>query len=606
MKRLAPVAAIFVVLLALVIWKEASRGGLDDAAATGDLIPLAAAPFEAKDVAKVEVWAPGEKDPAFGVAREGEAWIVTAPFRAPAHVNRVEDLARKLAGADAELRTDDAGALAELHLSPDRAVAVRLTAADGRVLAHVAVGKSSQRQGAFVRPLGDADASRAFVTTTDLRGLLGLGRTEEGEVLPEIPKPGHFHDTSFPEVDLRKASRIELTAPRRRVVLEKSGGGWAATEGGPGVPLNLEGVTQMLTKFGSSFQPKGLADPRDLAKLGLAEPAHVLAVTLEDGTVRRVVGATDASGDTWYVRLDAKRDPEVVYEATSWEAQRLFPLGSGLFELKPVEVAEADLERIVVTRGAERLEIVRDGTKPTDEWKVVAPAWPLVPRQSSLRSLASLLHNVRATDWCDGPEIGEEHAAVRFGRRDAAEDALATIRIGARSPSGRDRLALLPGDAARAWVLTDSTVDRLAGPLLNAFETKLLHGWTKTDVTAVRVARREGDAWKDEYALEREGESGWTLLRGPEAKVPANLAAADQWVEKLLGAQVREVGGEGAPSVRLVVERKSGAAFEVALTEETDGRRTGGIGEFRFTCDTQGLVPAAEALLAPPLPGEKE
>ena len=614
MRRLAPVAVLFVVLLALVVWKETSRAGLGDVAASGDIVALAPAPFEVKDVAKVEVWAPGEAEPAFGVVREGDRWLVTAPFRAPAHVNHVEDLAKRLAEADAELRTEDAGALADLHLSPEKAVAVKLSAADGRVLAHVGIGKSSQRQGAFVRRLGEGADSRGWFTTTDLRRLLGLARTQEGDVLPEIPKPGHFHDATFPHVDLRKAARIELTAPRRRIVLEKRGAAWAAVEGAPAVPVNDQGVSQMLEKFGSGFQPKGLADPRDLAKLGLAEPKHVLAVSLEDGTVRKVFGAAEPSGDTCFVRLDAQQDPDIVYDATSWEWQRLFPTGASLFELKPLEVVDANVHRIVVTTSAKagdaRLEIVREGTKRDDEWKIVAPAWPLAARQSSLRSLASILHNVRPTDWCDGADIGEEHAVLRYGKRDVPEGDLATIRIGGKAPSGRDRLTLFPGDAERAWVLSDSTADRVAVPLLSVFETKLLHGWTEGDVTAVRLARRVGDAWTDAFAIEREAGKPWMFARGAEAKVPAEAAAAKKWVDALLAAEVREVGGDGAATVRVVVERSSGTPLELTLSEEEDGRRTGALGEFRFACDTKDLVPADGALLPaapePKPPDEKK
>ena len=242
-----------------------------------------------------------------------------------------------------------------------------------------------------------------------------------------------------------KPQRIEVTAPGRHAVFEKSGAGWKAVEGGPGLPVNQQGIEQILQNFGPTFQASDLADPADAAKLGLAEPKWSVAVTLEDGSVKRVVGAGDAATDTWYARLDAQQDPDIVYQATAWAWQRLFPSGAGLFTFESVDVPDDQLTRVVVERqGAPRIEMTRAGTKPADDWKLTSPDWPLPSRQSSLRSLASLLRNIRPIDWIDGTELGAEEIVVRAGPRDTADGELTTVRIGGKGPTGKDRLAVLP------------------------------------------------------------------------------------------------------------------------------------------------------------------
>jgi hypothetical protein len=611
MRRLLPVAVLFVVLLALVLFRGSGSSDLGTAKDAGELIPLAATPFETKDVARLEVFAPGSATPVCAVVREGERWLVQTPFRAPAHVKNVERLAKILAEAEAELRTDDAAALPTFDLTPERATSVRALAADGRVLAHLAVGATSYRQGAFVRPLGDAAGTRAWVTTSDLRGALGLGRSQVGGDAPEVPKPDSFFDSTFPQVDLARASKVEVTAPGRRCVFERRAGSWRAAEGGPSNQVNAEGLSQVLRNFGSEFRAKTLADPSDLAKLGLAEPKHVVAVTLDDGTVRRVFGAEDREKDVWYVRLEAKQDPDVVYEATEWEAQRLFPSGSGLFEFQSVPVKDEELGRIVVAKGDQRFELVRESAK--DDWKIVAPSWPLTPRQTSLKSLGSLLKNVRAVDFLDATALESEEATISYGGKDAPDDALTAIRVGGKAPSGKDRLALLPHTPGRVWVLADSTVDRLVVPPLSLYEPRALHGWNFGDVKAARVARRDGEAWNDAFAVES-GEGGaFTLVRGEERK-PADADAVRKWLDAVLDAEVREaVGGDGAgaadggePTVRIVLVREKGDPATLLLSDEKDGKRTARIGDFAFTTDAADLVAEAEKLAAAAAPPKDE
>lgn len=605
MKRVLPVAIAFVVLLALVVVKEMRRLSFDEGgAAGGEFFPLAASKFETKDVAKIEVFPPGGTEPAFTIERDGGRWLVTKPFRAPGHANQIEKLADALATGDAELRADDAGALRDFDLVPERAVQVKATGADGRTLAHLAVGRTTGSRGAFVRFLANAGDVKAYETTADLRAHLGLMRTQPGEAEPEAPKRSHFLDLAFPAMKLEDPKRIEVVAPGRRVVLEKKGAAWEAVEGGPGLPVNTKGVEQVLQSVGPEFHAKDLADPADLAKLGLAEPKHVLAVTTAGDGVKRIFGSAVPSLDTYYARIDAKQDPDVIYEATAWEWQRIFPSGAALFTFEAVNVPEETYTKLVVEKsgaGASRIEIVRDGTKPADEWRIVAPDWPLAVRQSSLRSLASLARNVKPVDWVDSTDIGPAETVVRAGPAAAADGDLVTIRIGGRAPHGKDRLAALPGRGNRVFVLADSTVDRLVVSPTSLFEPKVLHGWTEADVASVRVEKASGDSFAADFAIEK-GETGWTLVRG-EIRSDASPDAAKQWVEALLALETREPADASGPAeARVTVVKKDGTSRSVTLSPAKDGMRSVTLGTLVFPTDRTDLLPAADALAAKPAP----
>lgn len=608
MKRLLPVALLFAVLAVLVAAREVARMQLDEAAVGADeFTPLAAQKFEAKDVAKLEVTAPGGTAPAYVVERKGETWEMTAPFRAPAHFGNVEKLCEALATGDAELRADDAGTLHDFDLVPERAVEVRLVNGVGKDLAHVAVGRSTGARGAFVRLLGDAGDVRAFETTTDLRGLLGLGRTGVGAAEAEAPKAAQFRDRDFPTVKLDKPARIEFTAPGRRVAFAKKGDKWTVAEGGPGpgCAVNEAGLKQVLAHIGPEFKAKDLADPAYLGKYGLTDPKYVVAVTLEDGTVRRVFGSADTEHDTFYARLDAAQTPDVVYEASSWDWQRIFPAGSGLFTFENVDVPDETLTHVVVETAADpsgakpasRIELTREGTKPADDWKLVAPDWPLVVRQASLRSLASVLRNVRPIDWIDGADAGAVTTVIRAGAKDAAEDAMTTIRVGGRAPSGKDRLVVLPKHPDRVFVLADSTVDRIAVAPASLFEPRVFHGWTDTDLKALRVAKCEGGATAPDFALEFEPD-GWKLVRGDDRK-PADAVSTNKWIAAVLGIEFSDplAADAAAPADEwsVTVEKKDGTTRTLVLSAAQDGKRTVTAGSLRFRTDRADLTSFPEA-----------
>jgi hypothetical protein len=601
MNRLAPLSASFVVLAALIVWREAGRGATTSLSTEANLHPFAARTFTPDDVGKIEVTPPGGDKPAYTLVREDKAWRVVGDFKAPASGAAVTKLLDVLAKAEGEFRADDKAVLDQYDLARAGAVDVRVYDKDGKDLVHVGVGKTSGSQGAFVRDLV-ADDSKAYVVTGDVRGLLGLGRSSAGQPA-EAPKPGHFHDKEFPRFALDKTKKIELATPGRVVAFEKDDkGAWKVAAGGPDAPVKKDGVESALRSLSGGMRPTALLDPAKKSELGFDKPTYRLSVTGDDGVSHVAVGATDSKAEHFYVRLDVQQDPDVLYEASEYEFHQLFPAGSTLFELPRIDSKDQPTRVVVERKGRDKIELTRKGTKPGDDWSVVAPKWPLEPKQSSLRGMASSISSVHVSDYVDDATLPEAEVVVRWGSAAGAEDQLKTLSVDGKAPAGKDRLATLPGKAGRVYMIGESVVDRLAPEPFSLFEPKLFKSWNKDDVTVIRVAggptiKRHGEDWK---VIAAEG--------APEAV--GEKAAVEAWLDKFLGLELTGVAPAGADegAATVVIERFAGTPLTFDVTPAKDGKRVVKVGEFRATAnDVTGLLPDAASLLPkPPEPPKKD
>jgi hypothetical protein len=605
-KELLPLAAAFTVLAALVVWHEAttetSRGLADEAG----FKPLAVREFTPDDASRIEIAAPGGTAPALTLTKKDKSWRVMSSFEAPASGGAVTKLLDELAKAEGEFRSDDAAALEQFDLTPARCVGVRVLDKDGKPLVHLAVGRTSGQHGAFVRNLADGDDPKAYALASDLRGLLGLGRTSTGDREPEKPGAAHFHDKEFPQSSSKAgaAKRAELTAPGRVVAFDlvkkdekDAAGAWVVASGGPGGGVKKDGLERAIAALGGGLHPTALVDPAKKKELGFDAPKYRIAVTGEDGTTRAAVGTSDAANEHWYVRLDVAQDPDVVYEASEYEFHQLFPQGQVLFDLPRVDVPREGPTRIVVTRkDRDTIDLSRKGTKPAFDWTLASPAWPLEPKQTALRGLAGTLGQVRVLDYVDGADLGDAEITVRWGAATAPEEQLAALAIGGKSPTGKERLATLPGRAGRVYVIGENVIDRVAPEPISLYEPKLLHGWTKDEVAAIRVVGG--------LALVRDGE-GWSLDDGAGTKTKAAAAPVEKYLDRWLAVGVTgKLSGEaGFKAVPVSIERQDGTSVLAGVSVTKEGKRVLVLGAEIFTVDDKDdLVPDAAALAEPPPP----
>lgn len=605
MKEITPLAVAFAVLAGLVAWREATRGTTRTLSEEAALTPLAVREFKPDDATKIEVTAPGASAPAYTLTRQDKSWRVVSDFTAPASGANITKLLDLVAKAEGEFRSDDKSALEQFDLSPSKSVGLRVLDKDGKDLAHLAVGRTSGSRGAFVRNLAaGADESKAYSLTADLRGALGLSRTSVGDKEPDKPQAGFFHEKEFPQFKLEKANRVEFASPGRRVVFAKAkkdakdeGAAWTLAEGGLDVPVKKDGIDRAITSLGGGIHPMALVDPAKKKELGFEAPAYRIAVTSEDGTTRTAVGTSDKECEHWYVRLDVQQDPDVVYEASDYEFHQMFPAGAAIFDLPKIDLQKSPPTRVVVEHtGRDTIEITRKGTKPADDWTLVSPAWPLSPRQQSLRGLGQAVTTVHFTDYVDPPaDAGAPETTIRFGAVGAPDDPSRTLAIFGKAPSGKDRLVAF-GSPARWFVVAENTLDRLVPEPLSLVEPKVLQGWQRDEITAVRVGSDKA------LAIVRDGE-GWAIEESG-AKTPADAKAVEAWIDRLLKVSVTGALSSGLTdfkSVPMTVERKDGAPIEVGVSVTSDGKRVVVLGAQIFTVDDKDdLLPDRAALAAKP------
>lgn len=597
MKELAPLAVAFTVLAALVAWREATSGSSRGLAEEAGLKPLQVREFTPDDAVKIEVAAPGATAPAYTLEKKDKSWRVTSSFVAPASGGNVTKLLDALAKAEGEFRSDDKAALEQFDLTPLRSVGVRVLDKDGKDLVHLAIGRTSGQHGAFVRNLSENDDPRAYSLTADVRALLGLQRTSAGEREADKPDAGYFHDKEFPQLKLTAAKHVEFVAPGRSVAFDLSKkdekdktGEWNVAKGGPDAPMKKAGLDQALATLGGGLHPTALVDPAKKKELGFEAPEYRIAVTSDDGTTRAAVGTTDAASEHFYVRLDVAQDPDVVYEAGEYEFHQLFPQGMVLFDLPKLDVPKEGPTRLVVEKkDRDVIAMTRKGTKPTFDWTLVAPAWPLDAKQTSLRGLAGSLNAVRVLDYVDDPQMADADVTVRFGAAGAPDDQLSVFAIGDKSPTGKERLAILPGRPGHVFVVGENVLDRLAPEPLSLFEPKVLHGWTKDDVTAIRGAG---------IAVVRDGE-GWSIEDAAGAKTKASAAAVEKLLDRWLAVGVtgKLSGLADFKSIPVSIERRDGEPLTVGVSATKDGKRVVVLGAEIFTVDDKDdLVPDRASL----------
>jgi hypothetical protein len=601
-KPLTPLAVTFTVLLAAVAWHEATTGSSPGLVEEAGLKSFAVREFTEADAVKIEVAAPGATAPAYTLERKDKSWRATSTFVAPASGANVTKLLETLAKAEGELRSDDKAALEQFDLSPARSVGVRVLDKDGKDLVHLAVGRTSGAHGAFVRDLADGDDPKAYSLTADLRGLLGLPRTSAGDHEPDKPDAGYFHDKEFPQSKIAAPKHAEFAAPGRSVTFDVAkrdekdkAGGWTVAAGGPGAAVKKEGLERAIAALGGGLHPTSLVDPARKKELGFDAPKYRTEVTGEDGVAHAAVGTTDAACEHFYVRLDAAQDPDVVYEASDYEFHQLFPQGQVLFELPKAELPKDGPTRFVVEhKDRETVDMSRKGTKPTFDWTLARPAWTLDARQTALRGLGVAMNGVRVLDYVDDAQMGDAEITVHFGAAGAPDDQLSVLAVGGKAPAGKERLATLPGRPGHVYVIGENVLERLAPDPLSLFEPKVLHGWTKDDVTAVRVTKG--------VSVVRDGD-GWSVEDAAGAKTKAPTPAVEKWLDRWLAVGVtgKLTGPADFEATSVTVERKDGAPLAVGVSVTKDGKRVVVLGAEIFTVDDkEDLLPDAAALAEKP------
>lgn len=301
----------------------------------------------------------------------------------PADAARVETLLRHLVAAD---MARHAGGAAETGLDDGDGLPVVLTTGAGETFA-VRVG---------LRPAGEYDAAYVaypeggiFLVAGDVRGDLGLWRNASGAQ----PEQGIWLEKRVLSFDPERVVRIEAEYPDHGIIFEKSAEDeWqpAPHQAIPGYQWDADELADWLEDL-SEFTVAGAdGDARVDCEDGAS---HRIAVTLDDGAVKRVCVASVHDGENM-VAVSSDR-PGRAYSLPEWRFNKYFQRFRRLFPASVPSFDIGDIAFLDIYRGGESVKLARRDGK----WRPVATPFPV--RSAQVDRLARLLATWHPEDYAD-------------------------------------------------------------------------------------------------------------------------------------------------------------------------------------------------------------
>ncbi len=576
-KNLIPFIVILVVLAVAAYWL---KGGQTTPSIIEQTRLEALAPEEinAKQVARLELYAGPIPDEKVILERDGDAWRAASHYNAPVNTDTVNEFLEKVVKVKGEFRTTAEGErLDPYSLGDDQAfhvLAYKSGASDPAI--HVLVGKAPNFRTVFMRQAGD---NRVFVEAVNLRQDAGL----YGDDFDRAPTPDKWLNKDVLKLDKEKINKIALTMPDKKLLFEKrekprpeqetdeTGDEddaqqpeppveyeWALASGGPGSAHKESGLNSLLQRF-SALMANTVVDPEKKAEWGLDPAAFKAAVTLDDGEEVVLEGGRPDPAGSGYVRV-ASADQDIVYELSKFTFEQVFPKGADLFDLPALSLDREKIERIEISRPEGRIVVGKDG----HDWTVTEPGLDLNPQRTTLSSLASGVAAWRPGDYADsGATMGDFNTTVII----SGEDISHTIALSGDAKSIDGVYARLD-DAEMTLVMNRTDANRILLRPRDLFELKLLD-FNEDDVTAIDI--RDGDA---AFSLARDGEK-WTLT-AEGGVFDAEDDKCEEFLFKVSEFQVDDILADVDPASwqaysSITLALKEGEPLRCTFSEEQDG-----------------------------------
>ena len=640
LKKLLPLAAVFLVLAALAVFRMMDREPVDirERARIADLVPP---DVTERDLTRIEIYAGAAPQEAVVLTRSGpdEAWRVDSRFGAPANAVAVEEFITDLLALEGEFRAEAAEDAARAPYGLEEASAFHVAAygaAEDEPLFRFSTGARHGAQAVFVRRDGDP---AVYVADTDLRVEAGVHTAGPDAV----PSNSHWLDLQVLALNPEAAERVAITMPDKALVLARetvnddSGGEgnpgapapdaapqdgldlpgelgddvitdpsplleepmeaeyeWGLVEGGPGHPVRETGVDGVLRAL-AGLRGEDVVDPDE--DYGFEEVPFSVEVTLEGAAepLRVEAARRDASGPG-YVRVDAEDGQALVYQVARTQFEQLFPRGADLFEMPALGYDGAAVERVEIVHPEGEAVLARQGG---GDWSVETPEAGLPPAESALDSIANALAAWRPADYSDSAEgagLAEPSRTVAFETEDGASHVLA-LGDAARSVDGY--YARLDDDD-RVYVMGRSDYTRVFPEPRNLFQRSLFD-FPASEVGSIGVERAE-----DSFELSRR-EDSWVLTReGSPADTDDGVAEA--LAGALAGLQAEDIlfGVTELPGDAIAVLRfatlEDEDEFTLEIGAEEDGAHPARLTGLETvvtlgTLDVQDILPASDGLL---------
>ncbi len=627
-KKLVPIAAILVVLLCLVVIKQAYERPVPIEEAV-DLPRLVPEGLEKADVAKLELRVgpkPNEKVILERVPDSPEEWQVSSHYNAPVDKKKIGDFLSLLTQLRGEIRERDAAdeGLNSYELSDNRAL-------------HILGYKKGEPNPAFQILVGkQAGSGQVFARKMDSKDVLVLAsnpRREAGlwsDDMEKAPEASPWLDKVIANLDPDKVNKLTIQAPHKRLVFEKREKPappsetedqaepaesaqeteekpkepefeWVLVEGGGGRTFKQPGLDSLVRTF-DNLNALDVVDPARKAEWGL-EPAQFVCTiaTTEAESPLIFEGGRPNPAEDGYMRV-ASRQRDVVYKVSKYTFDKAYGINKdlSLFDLEGLSLNAEDMAHVEVRQPEGDFVLAREEGK----WKVVKPTAPLDPQLSTLNTVGSTLARWRAADYADSAKgTGLETPTRTVTFTTAAKDSH-TLELGNDASFLDGAYARLDGGQS-ALFMSRMDINRIFVPPKDLYARQLL------DVFEDDVQRIEVERATDAFTLARapDNQDAWSLTSGGQTFEADSEAVEDlvTALDELEASDIvfgqRTLGEVPEATVRCVME--DGVEHLLHIGPASEGAHRAFLKARNLVCtldpaDVKEILPALDTLKAKP------
>jgi hypothetical protein len=388
MRSFLVLLAILVGLGAYLYFVESRRTPGDDAEAKPKVFTVEAGAID-------EITVKAEAGDTTTIRKSGDAWSIVAPAPAPADDAEVSGLATNLASLEEQRLIDENAAdLAPFGLDQPRIeVAFKSGGQDQRLL----IGSRTPTGADLYAKT--AASPRVFLIASYLDSTFNRATFD-------------LRDKSALDFDRDAADSMEITAAGQTLRFTKSGTDWqlAQPPAGRSDAAAIEGLLARLD--GLQMKAVSAAEPDDLAKYGLEQPAAVVRVG--SGSSQAVLQIGSSAEDGALYAKDAARQEVFTIDATLLDDLKK---GAGeyrqkdLFDARSFNTTRLEATRAGTTHSFEKAPVKTEDGKEDIKWRRVAPAAGDVDG-AKVDSLLSALTSARASSFADSLPAGAREEAV--------------------------------------------------------------------------------------------------------------------------------------------------------------------------------------------------
>jgi len=530
----------FIVILAVLGGLIALRTSQKETVSMRDQAGLESVTPEGLDAAKVqriELYASATPDEKVDLKREGDGWVITSLYNAPAKTDVVDTFLEKLEGIQGEPRdtADTDERLAEYQLKDDEAFRVHAYTSESETPElELLFGKAPDFRTVFFRKAGD---SKVYLETANLRQEAGVS----GEDMTAAPKADRWLNKEIVALDDKKITKLAYTMPDKNWVLERrelpaaepappaEGEAppaepvepkyeWAMTAGGiPDGTVLQTGIDRIMGRL-RTYQSNTFADPAKKAELGLDNPPFKLTISMEEGEDITFVGSRpdkSAMGVGYLMREGAQ--PELIYELSRFNFEYVFLKAADLYTLPALALDKTAIDRVELNHATGGRAVL---AKTDGKWAVVEPALGVEADQTKIEALLNSVASLAMQDYAETAIASFEHSVTVH-----AGGTTRTIQAGGKSPVIDGNYVSIDGDP-RTYAINTSDYDAIFFDPSSLFAVDAV-AFGPDEFLGVHFGQ-EGKI----VAVDREGE-GWKVAVDSGTPFAADTARVDSMIDIL-------------------------------------------------------------------------